>query len=105
MSVGDTCSPDRLRIEVWGNSSSRTAPTFRSDLADGDAKPLAVLLSPCVREAALMGIGFPFLGPLFASRAGDDHGIAVAVQLHVIGNFDRKLVGLVANGGQELGLG
>src|SRR5436190_5758246 len=50
----------------------------------GDAKPLPVLLNPCFREAALMGIGFPFPGPLFASRAGDGHGIAVAVQLHVI---------------------
>ena len=52
-----------------------------------------------------MGIGFPLLRALFAGRTGDDHGIPVTVQRHVIGNFNRELVGLVKDGRQKLGLG
>ena len=32
----------------------------------------------------------------------EDHGITVAVQLHILGNFSRDLNGLVSDGRQEL---
>jgi hypothetical protein len=62
-------------------------------------------VDPGVGEPALMRKRFPFLGPFLASRARDDHGIPIAVQLHVIGNLYRELGGLVPDGGQELRLG
>src|SRR3989442_12710333 len=47
---------------------------------------------------------FAFLSALFASRADDNDGITVAVELHVLGDFDGELGGFVADRGQELTL-
>src|SRR6267378_4288941 len=69
-----------------------------------DAEPLAILFHPGVRETPLMLIGFPLERTLLVSGADDDDGIAVAVKFHVIRRFHGELVGLVANGFQELGL-
>src|SRR6266436_40523 len=71
----------------------------------GDAEPSAILFHPGVREAPLMLIGFPLERALLVGGADDDDGIAVAVKFHVIRCFHGELVGFVANGFQELGLG
>src|SRR5712664_2555716 len=71
----------------------------------GDAAPLAILFHPGVRETPLMLVGLPFKRAFLVGGADDDDGIAVAVKFHVIGCFHGELVGLVADGFQELGLG
>src|SRR5882724_8128686 len=71
----------------------------------GDAEPLAILFHPGVRETPLMLKELPFKRAFLVGGADDDDGIAVAVKFHVIGCFHGELVGLVADGFQELGLG
>src|SRR6266481_5561365 len=70
-----------------------------------DAEPLAVLFHPGIREASLMLIGFPLERTFLVGGADYDDSIAVAVKFHVIRCFHGELVGFVANGFQELGLG
>ena len=43
-----------------------------------------------------------FFRALLVRCTDDDHGITVAVQLHILGNFGRDLDGLVSDGRQEL---
>src|SRR5258708_38454146 len=57
-----------------------------------------------VGEAAVVLVGLTFCGALFVSYAGYDYGVAVAVELHVLGGLGGELIGFVANGDEELGL-
>lgn len=54
----------------------------QSEMA-GDAQPFSIFEDPRVGETAAMFVMLAFVGSLFVGCAGNDDGVAVAVQFHV----------------------
>lgn len=71
----------------------------------GDAQPFSIFEDPRVGETSAVFVVLAFVGSLFVGCAGNDDGVAVAMQFHVFRNFHGQLIGDISDISQKLGLG
>jgi hypothetical protein len=68
----------------------------------GDAQPFSIFEDPGVGETPAVLVVLAFVGSLFVGCAGNNDGVAVTVQFHVLRHFHGHLIGDISDISQEL---
>src|SRR6267142_5874627 len=101
-------APDRVGTCVPPGTTSRSARSSLGGNESGLARytlPALALLDPGIGETLAMHVRFAFLRALDAKDSDDHGGVAVNLNIHLLVDRLRRLVGRVFDAGKEFAFG
>src|SRR5260221_3664938 len=97
-------APDRVGTRAARHYIKKRTKLLRGDQRGlaGDALPALALLDPGVSEAFAMNVRFAFFRALDTKNSDDHRGVAINLNIHLLGDRLRRLVGRVLDAGKEI---